>query len=232
VPDERLRPRRTSTTYAVRRPLVEWLRQRADAVSRENESLRTLDVGCGARPYETLFTHARSTYVGCDVPENPLADVHGLVSDLPVEDASFDLVLCTQVLEHVPDPAGAVRELRRVLRPGGRALVSTHGVAVFHPNPEDLWRWTHTGLEQLFRDNGDWSSVEVSSGAGSAATVTMLIAHFTDLLFKRAGARVLARPLVAALNVAGEALDRAVPSLRDQVPGSLSANYHVEAVAS
>ena len=229
--DERLQPKRTSTTYAVRRPLVEWLRQRAGPAECEHDGLRILDVGCGARPYESLFTRADSKYIGCDVPENPLADVHGLVDDLPVEDASFDLVLCTQVLEHVPDPAGAVRELRRVLRPGGRALVTTHGVAVFHPNPDDLWRWTHSGLEHLFRDNGEWSSVEVSSGAGSAATVTMLIAHFTDLLFKRAGVRLLARPVVGALNVAGEALDRGIPMLREQVPGTVSANYHVEAVA-
>jgi hypothetical protein len=59
----------------------------------------------------------------------------------------------------------------------------------------------------------------------------MLIAHLTDLLFKRAGVRVLGTPLVAGLNLAGEALDRAVPLLREPVPGSLSANYHVEAVA-
>ena len=52
-----------------------------------------------------------------------------------------------------------------------------------------------------------------------------------DLLFKRAGVRVLGAPLVAALNLAGEGLDRAVPILREPVPGSLNANFHVEAVA-
>ena len=81
------------------------------------------------------------------MPVNKHADLHGSIDAIPVEDASFDLVLCLQVLEHVPDPAAAIRELRRVVRPGGRVLLTTHGVYPYHPNPEDLWRWTHEGLE-------------------------------------------------------------------------------------
>jgi SAM-dependent methyltransferase len=220
---DRLRPSRTSVQYAVRRPLLDWL------AAQDVDGCRVLDVGCGDRPYEHLLTGAE--IVGFDVPGNRHADLHGSIDALPVEDASFDVVLCLQVLEHVPDPAAAVRELRRVVRPGGRVLASTHGIYPFHPNPEDLWRWTHSGLERLFRQNGDWSSVAVEPGAGTAATVAMLMAHLIDLLFKRAHARAVGRPLVAALNAGGEALDRAVPLLRMPVPGSLSANYHVTAVA-
>jgi SAM-dependent methyltransferase len=221
---DRLHPRLTSVQYAVRKPLLQWLG------SQDVRGLRVLDVGCGDRPYEQLLTGA-AEIVGFDVPRNPHADLHGSIDALPVPDASFDVVLCLQVLEHVPDPAAAVRELRRVVRPGGRVLLSTHGIYPFHPNPDDLWRWTHDGLAKLFRDNGDWSSLTVRPGTGSAATVTMLIAHLTDLLFKRAGVRALGAPLVAGLNLAGEAVDRAIPLLREPVPGSLSANYHVEAVA-
>jgi 2-polyprenyl-3-methyl-5-hydroxy-6-metoxy-1,4-benzoquinol methylase len=231
MPDERLDPRRSQTTYAVRAPLVRWLRERAEAAQREYGSFRVLDVGCGERPYETLFARNGSRYVGCDVEGSPHADLHGTADALPVDDGSFDLALCTQVLEHVPDPAAVVRELHRVLRPGGRALASTHGVAVFHPNPDDYWRWTHRGLERLFRESASWTAVTVEPGAGTAATIAMLLAHVTDLFFKRLGARGVAVPLVAALNASGEAIDRAVPLLRDTVPGTLHANYHVEAVA-
>jgi hypothetical protein len=59
----------------------------------------------------------------------------------------------------------------------------------------------------------------------------MLVAHVIDLLAKRVRLRPLGSPFVALLNAVGEALDRAVPVLREPVPGSLNANYHVEAVA-
>jgi len=192
--------------------------------------LRVLDAGCGDRPYENLLAGA-AEIVGFDVPGNPYADLHGSIDAIPVENASFDVVLCLQVLEHVADPPAAVRELRRAVRPGGRVLLSTHGVYPFHPNPDDLWRWTHDGLDRLFRANGDWSSVTVRPGAGTAATVAMLVAHTIDLLMKRAHVRGLGVPFVTLLNAGGEALDRAVPLLREPVAGSLHANYHVEAVA-
>jgi len=220
----RLDPPLTSVQYAVRRPLVEWLR------AQDVSGARILDVGAGERPYDELLTSAAEV-VGFDRPGNPHADLHGSLEAIPVEDASFDVVLCLQVLEHVPDPAAAVRELRRVVRPGGRVLLSTHGVYPFHPNPDDLWRWTNQGLERLFLTNAEWTSVTVRPGAGTAATIGMLVAHGIDLLAKRAHVRGAGAPLVAAINASGAALDRAVPLLASTAPGTLHANYHVEAVA-
>ena len=107
-------------------------------------------------------------------------------------------------------------------------LLSTHGIYPFHPNPDDLWRWTHQGLERLFLTNGEWASVTVRPGAGTVSTVGMLVAHVIDLALKRAHVRGLGAPLFAGLNAAGESLDRLVPPL--VFPGTLHANYHVEAV--
>jgi SAM-dependent methyltransferase len=218
-------PSRSLPGWSIRRPLADWLRAEGAAAAGK----RLLDVGCGVKPYYPFFETAVE-YVGVDVQENPQADVHGAIEELPVAAGSFDIVLCTQVLEHVDDPAGAVRELHRVTAPGGRVLASTHGVMLYHPNPQDYWRWTHTGLEKLFRDNGDWARVDVEPGAGTTAALALLVGQFVHLLAKRAAAPWLARPFVAGLNGAAAAIDARIPGLRAKQPGALFANLHVTAV--
>ena len=220
---ERRRPPLSSPTWAVRAPLAAWLRQQAEAAG---SGYRVLDVGCGPKPYFPFFADGAREYVGVDVVENPAADLRGPVEALPVDDASFDLVLCTQVLEHCDDPAQAVRELARVTAPGGRVLASTHGVQVYHPSPVDYWRWTAAGLRRLFEENAAWGSVDVAPGAGTATTLAMLLGTYVEIALRRSAA---ARPPVWALNRLGAALDGRVRTLREPVPGSLIANFHVVA---
>ena len=220
-----------STTYAIRAPLAAWLRAEADAARRRGAPVRVLDVGCGVKPYYPWFEFA-AEYVGLDVVDNPVADLRGGVEDIPVEDASFDLVLCIQVLEHCEDPPRAVRELRRVTAPGGRVLASTHGVQVYHPAPDDLWRWTHAGLARLFEENADWSAVTVRPGSGTTACLGMLIATYIDLLARRAGVGRAAPPVISGVNAAARGLDRRARVLREPGPGTLFANYHVTAEAA
>ena len=223
---------RTRPNYAVRAPLLRWLREEGERAAREHgTTLRVLDVGCGDKPYYPFFAGAAREYVGVDVVPGPQVDLVGGVESLPVPDASFDLVICTQVLEHVDDPARAVTELCRVTAPGGRVLASTHGVQVYHPSPGDYWRWTRAGLERVFSENGQWSSVTVLPGSGSAACVTMLIAFYANLLLRRLHLPWLASALVFVLNTAAEAIDARSATLRGTDPGTLHANYHVVAEA-
>ena len=216
-------------TYAILEPLAQWLRAEARRAYEERGRYRVLDVGCGVKPYYPFFAPYAGEYVGVDI-DNPAAELEGRAESLPVADASFDVVLCTQVLEHAEEPAQVVRELRRVLAPGGRALASTHGTQVYHPNPVDLWRWTHAGLERLFSE-AQWASVTVEPGSGTAACLAMLFSIYVDLLAGRAGARRASRPLIAAANRAAQALDRRSPDLARPRPGTLFANFHVVAVA-
>jgi SAM-dependent methyltransferase len=112
----------------------------ADALRAHLPCASLLDAGCGDGRYFHVVAAAplRERLVGCDISERILATaretasqvglapelVRANVESLPFEDASFDLVLCTQVLEHLLSPADGVRELGRVLRPGGRLLLS------------------------------------------------------------------------------------------------------------
>ena len=210
----------------MRAPLAAWLREEA---SKRPARYRVLDVGCGVKPYYPFFEPYASEYVGVDVVENPAADLQGAVESLPVEDASFDLVLCIQVLEHAEDPAKGVRELRRVVAPGGSVLASTHGVQVYHPAPVDLWRWTHAGLDRLFRENADWSSLSVRPSSGTTACLGMLVPIYADLLARRIHVAPLGRAVAAGLNRGAAALDCRSTDLSEPRTGSLIANFHVVA---
>ena len=222
---ERREPSRRSPTYAVRAPLAAWLRAEAE----QADGKRVLDAGCGDKPYYPFFAERSSEYVGVDA-NHPAADLHAPLESLPVEDASFDLVLCTQVLEHADDPAQVVRELRRVVKPGGRVLASTHGLQVYHPDPVDLWRWTHEGLRRLFAENAEWSSLTVAPAAGTTASVGMLVALYVDLLARQVRLAPVGRRVVAALNTTAASIDRRSPRLREPRPGTIFANYHVTAI--
>lgn len=234
MPDARLDPPLSSPTYAVRAPLVRWLAGEARRAHADLGPLRVLDAGCGSKPYLPLFAPYATEYVGVDPADVPAADLRGRVEALPVADASFDIALCVQVLEHADDPAAAVRELARATVPGGRVLASTHGVMVYHPSPEtDYWRWTAAGLERLFRENADWASVRVTPASGTTACLGMITALYLDILAQKAHARSLARPLVAGLNAAARAVDARVPALSEpRRPGTLFANLHVVAERS
>jgi SAM-dependent methyltransferase len=217
-------------TYAVRGPLVRWLASEARRAQEELGAYRVLDVGCGTKPYEPLFSPFAASYIGVDPVENPHAELRGSVEALPVEDGSFDVVLCNQVLEHCDDPARAVRELRRATAARGRVLASTHGVMPYHPSPKDYWRWTHAGLEKLFLQSADWASVRVTPASGTTACIGMIFAMNLDLALRRVRAGRLSKPLVTTINRAAEAIDRRSPRLREPTqPGTLFANFHVVA---
>jgi SAM-dependent methyltransferase len=223
-------PKKSSVTYPTRYHLARWLQEEAQRAGTDLGRFRVLAIGCGKKPYLPYFAENADAYIGVDVDiENPMADLHAPIEDLPVEDESFEVVLCTQVLEHAGDPDQAVTELFRVTTPGGRVLASTHGVQVYHPAPEDHWRWTHSGLELLFLRNAPWRSVKVYPAGGTATCLASMTGIYLDLLFRRIHLTPVAKGSVWLLNTSGAALDRRLPALRATRPGSIFLNYHVVA---
>ena len=118
-------------------------------------------------------------------------------------DTGTDLVVSTQVLEHVPSPRRHLDEAFRVLHADGRLILSTHGYWVYHPDPEDLWRWTGPGLRRALGEAGftvtSCGRTGGPFGCGSAATARRdtgqgAVAHPPSLLLPVPEGHPWARP--------------------------------------
>jgi ubiquinone/menaquinone biosynthesis C-methylase UbiE len=99
-------------------------------------------------------------------------DVVGDVQSLPCEDNSFDIILCTEVLEHVQDPRRAIAEMHRVLRPGGRLVLTTRFLFPIHHPSHDFFRFTEAGLQSLF---AGWNTFTIRPEASSFETIAILL---------------------------------------------------------
>jgi SAM-dependent methyltransferase len=144
----RLQPRPGDPDYLCLIDLLNAVRDMAPL-----EAPRVLDYGCGGSPYRSLFTgavyHRADLAGGADLDFPFTSD-----SRLPPEVGNYDLVLSSQVLEHVLDPALYLSECFRVLKPGGKLLVTTHGTFWDHACPHDYWRWTAFGLRKAVENAG------------------------------------------------------------------------------
>ncbi len=146
-----------------------WLRRAAEALAPHATGV-LLDVGVSERPYEALFEPYVERYVGLDHPgvleeKQPelwslaaflrdCVDVFGDGNRLPFRAASFDTVLCMEVLEHLIEPDRCVAEMARVLRPGGRLLLTVPFSQQLHFLPADYSRFTPAGIRAICARHG------------------------------------------------------------------------------
>lgn len=142
---------------------VSWLSASLREVAPQARG-RFLDVGCGDRRFEPVFAPYVESYTGLEheavfastdaSKRSTKPDVLYDGKRIPFEAASFDSILCAEVLEHTPDPAGLVAEMSRVLRPGGRIIVTAPFAFRLHEEPYDYFRYTPHGLSSLFERAG------------------------------------------------------------------------------
>ncbi len=128
------------------------------AVSKAFGSLggRVLDTGCGIMPYAELLPPAVTLYHGLDISvrdSHPtlIGDVQSLAM---LRSASYDSVVCLEVLEHLPDPNQALAEIARVLEDSGILVLSAPHLSRLHELPHDYYRYTEFGLRHLLTQNG------------------------------------------------------------------------------
>lgn len=153
-----------------------------------------LDLGSGMSPYRTAVERLGFELRTLDVTDDTSPDYVGTAESTGLEDSIFDLVICTQVLEHVADPWAAGLEIHRILRPGGRAVLTMPHVWFFHPHPHDYWRFTQEGMVRLVETSGLEAEALLGQG-GSVLGLCQIVNFLVYGVAGRAGA-----PLYAAVN--------------------------------
>jgi SAM-dependent methyltransferase len=175
----RRHPRPTQFDYLHLRRLVRDIRKALARV--DGRVVDVLDIYCGSRPYEDLLP-AGACCIGIDVPGNPYG-VADVVSDefLPFADKSFDVVTCYEAFHYVADPRHGVSEIRRVLRPGGTALITVPLVWEYNRGILEH-RYTGPELEALF---AGWKDVEVVENGGRIVVWATLTGTILERLRSR-----------------------------------------------
>jgi SAM-dependent methyltransferase len=188
-----------------RRAILRFVERAAQAAT---PGSKVLDAGAGDAPYRELFGHTE--HVTSDWQASPhagarQADVIASLDRLPVEDEAFDHVLCTQVLEHVPNPPAVLDELARVLAPGGRLWLTAPFVGELHEEPHDYFRYTSHGLRRLVEAAGmDVLEVEPLTGyfttlAHTARNCGLATGVTADARLRRRALAALFRAVAAVL---------------------------------
>ena len=211
-----------SPFYLARRAIEQALRDHATYVRGV-----VLDIGCGHKPYAALFQCER--YVGLDLPSSVarsrVVDVYASGLALPFADSTFESVVSSEVLEHVPQPATLLGEIRRVLKPGGHLLLTTPQTWGLHEEPHDYFRYTRYGLTALATSVG----LEVIVVQPTSGFWVTWAARTADFLFLRhAYNRGLLREAVfgvgvAVIQVVGRLLDWAYRGRGDTLDNLLVA---------
>ena len=125
------------------------------------DGARGLNVGAGP-------TALHPAVVNLDIVPGPAIDVCAAAGSLPFPDEAFDLVMSQEVVEHVPDPFQALREMRRVLRRGGTLYFQVPFIIGYHPGPTDFWRFTKEGVSEIVSQAGfERPEVIVAVGPGT-----------------------------------------------------------------
>lgn len=175
-----------------------------------------MDFGCGRKPYENLFTV--KSYTGVDVKltghDHRLSkvDVYYDGKTLPFEDDRFDALFCSEVLEHIFDPDDILTEIRRVLKKGSLALITTPFCWNEHESPFDYARYSSFGMRHLLEKNG-FRVISISkSGHFTRVSFQIGALYFYEILKKYGIAGILlAQLFITPINMLGSLFAAVLP---------------------
>jgi SAM-dependent methyltransferase len=139
-----------------------------------------LDVGAGDCQYKGIFTHV--SYQSTDFEEtdyHQFKEIDYICSadNIPVSEKSYDAILCTEVLEHVPDPKSVLVEFNRVLKNNGHLFITTPFIQPIHEEPYDFFRYTSYAFKKLIEETGFEVVFITARGGWIASIASMLSRH-------------------------------------------------------
>lgn len=129
------------------------IRQRMirDFFRKNGRSTALLDLGCGPRPYYSVYSKYCDSSTGTDLKDSPFPkhkiDIYCSATSVPLPDSCFDVILCTEVLHDIPEPFQLISEAKRLLKPGGKLLLTTPFVVPLVDGEYDHYRYTANGLK-------------------------------------------------------------------------------------
>lgn len=130
---------------------------------------KVLDLGASSSPYAHLFPNR----VSFDIEAREGIDVVGDAHDMPFSDNEFEMIVCTEVLEHLHSPQIGINEMRRVLKPGGKLILTTRFVFPIHDAPHDYYRYTEFGMRHLFSEG--WEIISLEPETRNFETIAVLL---------------------------------------------------------
>ena len=178
---------------------------------------KILDFGCGSKPYKPLFTKVKE-YIGVDYfIEGRTANIDTIDSyydgkKIPFEDQFFDGIICTEVLEHVFNIDEVLKELNRVLKPNGKAIITTPFMWEEHEMPYDFARYTTPALEFLYNKHGFKVIKKEKSGDTILVLSQFIINYFKNIFPKNTVLRqLLILPVIFLCNFFGTLFSLLLP---------------------
>ena len=159
------------------------MRRYNDAALRRHSGLingRVLDLGAGNYDNSRFFNC--NEYVRLDIDKGCMPDLVSTVHSVALRGNSFDAIICSNLLEHIPEPKKAAREMHRLLKPNGVLLASVPFVCQIHPNPKDMQRFTPEGLQHVF---ADFSVETIEHFGGYFSVLAVLLDDFFNVFIGR-----------------------------------------------
>ncbi len=159
-----------------------------------------LDLGCGSLPFKPYYKNRFSKLIAADAEKRTDEEIVLVdAQKLPFSDSSFDCVLLTEVLEHIPSPVNCIKEVSRVLKPGGKLLLTVPFMHYLHEIPHDYHRFSEFRLQEML--SGEGLAIDLFKRRGNYLVINF--ANFEYLttwfqsIFGRSG---LVKPIRRALS--------------------------------